>query len=146
MINFIDGEIEFDRNNILLASDYEGLNTLAKKGLIDKRSYPQETYYYADHVADDMNFGVFISLRENKIDYIALRWLDGPCTSKGWDGVSEKALNSEYHRLLDFVETSVGRSYDSKSDRQRTWSFKWGKVDVSYESRDFVTQIYMRPR
>jgi hypothetical protein len=93
-----------------------------------------------------MKFGIFISLKEKRIDYIALRWLDGPCTSKGWDGVSEKALKEEYRLLLNFVEQRVGCPADNKKNRQRTWRFKWGQVDVSYESRDFVTQIYMKPR
>lgn len=146
MINFTKGQINLDAKNILSVSDYEDLGAFAAKDLIEKREYSGGIYYYVDHVAHDMRFGIFISLKEKRIDYIALRWLDGPCTSKGWDEVSEKALKEEYRLLLNLIEKSVGRPPDNKRDRQRTWRFTWGQVDVSYESRDFVTQIYMRPR
>lgn len=146
MINFTKGQINLDAKNILSASDYEDLRAFAAKGLIEKREYSGGIYYYVDHVAHDMRFGIFISLKEKRIDYIALRWLDGPCTSKGWDDVSEKALKEEYRLLLNLIEKSVGRPPDNKRDRQRTWRFTWGQVDVSYESRDFVTQVYMKPR
>jgi len=146
MINFIEGKINLDEKNIVSVRDYENLSAFAAKGLIEKREYSGGIYYYVDYVAHDMRFGIFFSLKEKRINYIALRWLDGPCTSKGWDGVSEKALKEEYRLLIKFVEKSVGRPPDNKRDRQRTWRFTWGQVDVSYESRDFVTQIYMKPR
>jgi hypothetical protein len=146
MINFIEGQIDLDEKNIVSVSNCEDLSALAAKGLIEKREYSGGIYYYVDYVAVDMRFGIFISLKGKRIDYIALRWLDGPCTSKGWDDVSEKALKEEYHLPLTFVEKSVGRPPDNKKDRQRTWRFTWGQVEVSYQSRDFVTQIYMKPR
>lgn len=146
MINLTEGQINFDEKNILSVSAYDELSVLDANRLIEKREYSGGIYYYAEHMAKDMRFGIFISLKEKRIDYIALRWLDGPCTSKGWDDVSEKALKEEYRLLSDFVGKSLGRPPDNKRNRQRTWRFAWGQVDVSYEPRDFVTQIYMRPR
>lgn len=146
MINFIEGQVSLDEKNIVSVSNYEDLSALAAKGLIEKREYPGGVYYYNDYAIDDMRFGIFISLKDQIIDYIALRWLDGPCTSKGWKDVSENALKKEYRLLLKLVELKVGRPPDSKRDRQRTWRFAWGQINVSYESRDFVTQIYMKPR
>lgn len=146
MINFTAGQINLDDKNILSVLAYEDLSTLAARSLIEKREYSRGFYYYVDHMLHDMRFSIFISLKEAKIDYIALRWLDGPCTSKGWDDVSEKALKEEYRLLSNFVEKTVGRPPDNKRNRQCTWRFAWGKVDVSYELRDFVTQIYMKPR
>jgi hypothetical protein len=146
MINFIEGQINLDAKNILAASDYEDINTLAEEGLIEKREDGAGTYYYAESVADGMRFGVFIRLREKRIQWLVLHWLDGPCTSKGWDGVSEKALKDEYRLLLNFVEKWAGGPPDNKRNRQRTWCFKWGQVDVSYEPRDFVAAIFMKPR
>lgn len=146
MINFNQGKINLDDKHILTASDYDGLDVLTKQCLIEKREDAGGMYYYVEVVADGMRLGIFVSLRESRIEYLILRWLDGPCTSKGWDGVNEKALNDEYRLLLNFVEEKVGRPPDKKGFRQRTWRFTWGHVDVSYESRDFVTQIYMTPR
>lgn len=148
MINLIEGKIDLDAKNISVVSDYKHLNALSENGSIEKRKDPGggEPYFYAEVVAEGMRFGVIISLRDKKIEWLLLRWLDGPCTSKGWDDVSEKALKEEYRLLLNFVEKMVGRPPDNKRDRQRMWRFAWGQVDVSYESRDFATQIYMKPR
>lgn len=148
MINFINGEINLDAKKIFVASDYEDLEALAKGGLIEKREDGGDigTYYYVEVVEDGMKIGVFISLREKRIHWLVLRWLDGPCTSKGWDGVSEKALKDEYRLLLNFVEKRAGGPPDHKKNRQRTWRFKWGQVDVSYEPRDFLVHIIMKPR
>lgn len=146
MINFIEGQINLGAKSILAASSDEDINALAEEGLIEKREDGTGTYYYVEAVADGMRFGVFIRLREKKIHWLVLHWLDGPCTSKGWDGVSEKALKDEYRLLLNFVEKRAGGPPDNKRDRQRTWRFKWGQVDVSYEPRDFVTAIFMKPR
>ena len=146
MINFIEGQINIDEKTILSISDYKDLRIFATQGLIEKREYSGGIYYYFEYAVHDMRFGVFISLKDKRIDYIALRWLNGPCTSKGWDDVSEKALKEEYCRLLNFVEKRVGRPPDNKRDERSAWRFAWGQVDVSYELRDFVTQIYMQPR
>jgi len=146
MINFIKGQINLGAKNICAVSDDEYINTLAEESLIEKREDGVGTYYYVETVADNMRFGVFIRLSEKRIRRLVLRWLDGPCTSKGWDDVSEKALKQEYRLLLKFVEKMVGRPPDNKRNRQREWRFNWGQVDVSYDSRDFVTQIYIKPR
>lgn len=147
MINLIEGQIDLGAKKIFTVSDYEDLNTLAKKGLIEKRKDPGKggPYFYVEFVEDGMKFGVIISLQEQKIEWFLLRWLDGPCTSKGWDGVSEKALKDEYRLLLNFVEKMVGRAPDKKGNRERTWRFKWGQIDVSYEPRSFNAAIFMVP-
>lgn len=148
MINLIEGQLELGAKKILTVSDYEDLNALAKEGLIEKREDPGkgEPYFYVESVEDGMRFGVIISLQEKKIEWFLLRWLDGPCTSKGWDGVSENALKDEYRLLLNFVEKMVGHPPDKKGNRERTWRFKWGKIDVSYEPRSFDAAIFMVPR
>jgi hypothetical protein len=146
MINFIEGEITLGATSILATSNHEDINTLTNEGLIEKREDGAGIYYYVETVADGMRFGIFIRFREEKIHWLILHWLDGPCTSQGWDGVSETALKDEYRLLSNFVQKSSGRPPDKKRNRQRTWGFKWGEVDVSYEQRDFVAAIFMKPR
>ncbi|WEF31943.1 hypothetical protein [Pseudoduganella chitinolytica] len=126
------------------ASGDAALSAFAEEGLIEKRENDRgETYYHVEAVEDGMRFGAFIGAQASTIKWITLRWLDGPCTSKGWDGVSEEALREEYRLLLDFVKKQAGGPPASKRDRQRTWRFKWGHVDVNYEPRDFVVAIFM---
>jgi hypothetical protein len=145
MINFAEGKINLGAKNILAASDYEDLNSLAEEGLIEKRETGGgRTYYYVEAVADDMRFGVFIRLREKKIEWLRLSWLDSPM--KGWDDVSEKAMKDEYRLLSNLVEKMVGGPPDNKRNRQRTWRFKWGQVEVSYEPRAYQADIFIVPR
>jgi hypothetical protein len=148
MINLIEGKIDLGAKKIIVFSEYEDLNNLAEEGLIEKRKDPSkgEPYFYVESVEDDMKFGVIISMQKKKIEWLLLRWLDGPCTSKGWDGVSEEALKDEYRMLLKFVERRVGSLPNNKKNRQHTWNLKWGKIEVSYDQRDFVVAIFMRPR
>lgn len=109
MINFNEARINLGAKSIFAFSNCEDLNALAEDGLIEKRRNGRgETYYYVEAVADGMRFGVFIRLREKRIQWLVMHWLDGPCTSKGWDGVSEKALKEEYRLLLNFVEKRAG--------------------------------------
>jgi hypothetical protein len=147
MINLIEGKIDLGAKNISVVSDYEYLKNLSEEGLVEKRKDPGggEPYFYVDAIEEGMRFGIIISLRDRKIEWVLLRWLDGPCTSKGWDGISEKALKDEYHQLLNFVEKRVG-GQPSKKSRQRTWRLKWGEVDVSYEPRDFAVAIFLTPQ
>lgn len=91
-----------------------------------------------------MRFGVFIGLREKRIDWVRLSWLDSPV--KGWDDVSEKAMKDEYSLLSNFVEKGVGGPPYNKENRKRTWRFKWGQVDVTYEPRAYQADIFMKPR
>jgi hypothetical protein len=145
MVNFIEGQINFGAKNISFASDYEDLNTIAEEGLIEKRETGSGTiYYYVEAMANDMRFGVFITLREKRIDWIRLSWLDSPI--KGWDDVSEKGVKDEYRLLLNIVEKMVGGPPDNKKNRQRTWRFTWGQLNVSYDLRAFQADIYMKPR
>lgn len=143
MINFTEGQINLGAKNILAASD-EDLNALAEDGLIEKREDAVGTYYYTEAEVDGMRFGVFISLRQKRIDWLRFSWLDSPM--KGWDDVSEKAMKDEYRLLSNFVEKSVGRPPDNKRNRQRTWRFKWGQLEVSYEPRAYQADIFMKPR
>lgn len=148
MINFIEGKINLGAKDISAVSNYEDLNALAEEGLIEKREDGGNigTYFHVQVVEDGMRFGVFISLEKKRIRWLVLRWLDGPCTSKGWDDVSEEALKDEYRLLLKFIETRVGGPPDHKKSRERTWRFKWGQVDVSYQPRDFAVAIFMKPK
>lgn len=144
MINLTKGQINFGDKNILAVSNEE-LNALAEKGLIEKRETGGgRPYYYVEAAADGMRFGVFIRLREKRIEWLRLSWLDSPV--KGWDDVSEKAMKDEYRLLSNFVEKVVGSPPDHKKNRQRTWRFNWGQVEVSYEPRAYQADIYMVPR
>lgn len=144
MINFIEGKINIGERNVLAASNGD-LKTLADEGLIEKREIGGgRIYYYVEAQADNMRFGVFISLREKKIDWLRLSWLDSPV--KGWDDVSEDAMKNEYRLLSNFVEKTVGALPDNKGNRKRTWRFNWGDVEVSYEPRAYQADIYMKPR
>jgi hypothetical protein len=144
MINFIDGKINLTEKNISVASDYDELGALAEEGLIEKRKDAGGMYYYVEAEEDGMRFGVFISMREKSIEWILLRWLDRPM--KGWDDVSEKAMSDEYRLLSDFVKKKVGAPPNNKKTGMRTWRFKWGQLNVSYEVRSFDVAIFMKPR
>ncbi|WP_332876313.1 hypothetical protein [Massilia sp. S19_KUP03_FR1] len=145
MINFIEGKINVGEKNISVVSDYEYLNALSEEGSVEKRRDPGggEPYFYAEAVADGMRFGIFISLRDRKIDWLRLSWLDS--SMKGWDDVSEKAVKGEYRILLGLIEKLVGRPPDNKKDRLRSWRLKWGQLNVSYDLRAFQADIYMKP-
>ena len=144
MINFIDGKINIGEKNILAVSN-DDLNTLAEQGLIEKREIGgSRIYYYVEAAEEDMRFGVSIKLRNNEVEWLRLHWLDSPM--KGWDDVSENAMKDEFRLLSDFVEKRVGRPPDNKRNRQRTWRFKWGQIEASYEPRAYQADIFMVPR
>jgi hypothetical protein len=143
MINFIQGQIDIGEKNILAASNEE-LSNLAEKGLIEKRKDAVDTYYYVEDKADDMRFGVTISLRENKIQWLRFHWLES--SMKGWDDLSVTEVKNEYHLLLNFVEKIVGHPPDIKKNREHTWRFKWGQIDVSFDLRAFQADIFMVSR
>jgi len=144
MINFIEGKIKLGEKDISVASHYQDLNTLAAEGLIEKRYDAGGMYYYLEAEEDGMRVGVFISLREKRLEWILLRWLDRPM--KGWDDVSEKAMTDEYHLISNFVKNKVGAPPNSNRTGTRTWRFKWGQLNVSYEVRSFDVAIFMKPR
>lgn len=146
MINLLQGQLKLGPTRIFATSSYEDLDSLAEENVIEKRGDGEGTYFYVEAVVDDMLFGVFITCREKKIHSMILRWLDGPCTSQGWESVSEEALRDEYRLLSNFVKKNVGASADEKKLGTRTWRLKWGRVDVSYEARDFAVAIFMLPR
>jgi hypothetical protein len=144
MINFIEGKIDLGEKYIAVASDYEYLNVLAEKGLIEKREMPGgRPYFYLEAVEDGMRFGVFIRLRGKGVEWLLLRWLDRPIT--GWDNASENAMTHEYHLISNFVKKHVGTAPDSKKTGTREWRLKWGQLKVSYEIRSFDVAIFMKP-
>lgn len=144
MINFIEGKINLGGKSISIASNYEELSVLAQEGLIEKREDARGIYYYAEADADGMRLGVFISLREKKIEWLRLHWLDSPM--KGWDDVSEKLMMDEYRLLSNLVKKQVGAPPNNRRTATRTWRFKWGQVNVSYEPRSFQADIFMKRR
>ncbi|WP_426196941.1 hypothetical protein [Massilia sp. DWR3-1-1] len=146
MINFIEGEINSGGKSISIISDYEYLNSISEEGSVEKRRDPDggEPYFYVEAVADGMRFGIFISLRARKIDWIRLSWLDS--SMKGWGDVSENAVKGEYRLFLNLIEKMVGRPPDNKKDKLRSWDLKWGQLNVSNDLRTFQADIYMRPR
>ena len=141
MIIFTDGKINIGEKNILAASNEE-LNSLAEEGVIERRKDTIGTYYYLEDESQSMRFGVFISLRERKIDWVRFNWLDSPC--KEWEDVSEKAMMDEYRLLSNFLENDVGGVPDSKANRKTTWRFNWGLLEVSYEPRAYQADIFMK--
>lgn len=143
MINFIEGKINIAEKNILAVSNEE-LSNLAQEGLIEERKDAMGTYYYFEDEADGMRFGVTIGLRERKIQRLRLYWLDS--SMKAWDDVSVAEVKNEYHLLLNLVKKIVGRPPDIRKNRERTWHFKWGKIDVSFDLRAFQADIFMVPR
>lgn len=144
MINFIEGKIGLGKKHVSVFSNYEDLDALAKEGLIEKREEAGGIHYYAEAESDGMWFGGFISLRDKKIEWLLLRWLDSPM--KGWADVSEKAMIDEYSMLSDFVKKKVGAPPNKTKTGTRTWRFNWGRLDVSYEVRSFDVAIFMTPR
>jgi hypothetical protein len=145
MINFTEGKINLGAKSISAVSDCADLNALAEVGLIEKRESGRgRTYYYVEADEDGMRFGVFITLRENRIDWLRLSWLDSPV--KGWEDVSDKAIKDEYRLLLNFVEKQIGGPPDNKATRKRMWRFKWGQLEVCYEPRAYQADIFMKPR
>ncbi|MCD2515502.1 hypothetical protein LQ564_04165 [Massilia sp. G4R7] len=144
MINLIEGKVKLGKKDISVASDYEDLRALAEEGLIEKREDAGGIYYYVESEADDMRFGVFISLRGKRIEWILLRWLDRPM--KSWDDVSEKAMTDEYHLLSNFIKKQVGAPPNNIKTGTRTWRFKWGQINLSYEVRSFDVAIFMKPQ
>lgn len=143
MINFTEGQINIGEKNILAVSNEE-LSNLAEEGLIEKRKDAVGIYYYFEDETDGMRFGVTISLREKKIQWLRLHWLDS--SMKGWDDVSVTEVKNEYHLLLNLVKKIVGRTPDIKKNREHTWRFKWGQIDVSFDLRAFQADIFMVPR
>lgn len=144
MINFIEGKINLGEKSISVATQYKDLYALAEEGLIEKREDAGGIYYYAVAEADGMRLGIFISLRENRIEWLRLHWLDSPM--KGWDDVSENLMMGEYRLLSDFVKRQVGASPNNRRTATRTWRLKWGQINVSYEPRSFQADIFMKPR
>ena len=144
MINFIEGRIKLGAKSLLAFSSYDHINTLTQEGLIEKRADRGGDYYYVEAVEDGMRFGVFVSLREKKVEWLRLHWLDSPM--QGWDDVSEKAVMDEYRLLCTFVEKNVGAPPDNKGNRQRAWRLKWGQLKVCYDMRAFQADIFMKPQ
>jgi hypothetical protein len=144
MINFIEGNINLGEKSISVVCDYEQLGALAEEGLIEKREDAGGMYYYVETEADGMRFGVFISLRGKRIEWLLLRWLDRPM--KSWNDVSEKAMTDEYRLLSNFVKKQVGAPPNNIRTGTRTWHFNWGQVNVSYEVRSFDVAIFMKPK
>lgn len=143
MINFIEGHLNIGERNILAASDEE-LDALAEEGLIEIRKDAVGIYYYAEDETNGLKFGVTINLRKKKIEWLRLHWLDSPM--KGWDDVSENRVKDEFRLLLNLVENIAKRPPDLAKNTERTWRFKWGKIDVSFDLRSFQADIFMVPR
>jgi hypothetical protein len=92
-----------------------------------------------------MKFTLGIRYTGNRLDWIMLRWLDGPCTSRGWDSVNEALLKEEYAQLAVFLERQIGNPPDRKKNRESTWILPWGEVSVSYDPRAFEVGIFIEP-
>jgi hypothetical protein len=144
MINFTEGKINLGEEILSVSSSFEDLENLAGKGLIERREDAGGMYYYVEVQEDAMRFGVFISLREKNIEWLLLRWLDRPI--KSWDDASEKAMTDEYHLISNFLKKQIGSSPNNIRTGTRTWRFKWGQLNLSYEVRSFDVAIFMEAR
>jgi hypothetical protein len=144
MINFTEGKINLGEEILSVSSSFEDLENLARKGLIERREDAGGMYYYVEVQEDAMRFGVFISLREKNIEWLLLRWLDRPI--KSWDDASEKAMTDEYHLISNFLKKQIGSSPNNIRTGTRTWRFKWGQLNLSYEVRSFDVAIFMEDR
>ena len=144
MINFTEGKINLGEKIVSLSSNCGELENLAESGLIERREVVGDMHYYVEAQKDSMRFGVIISLRGKNIEWLLLRWLDRPM--KSWDDVSEKAMTDEYHLLSNFVKKHTKARPNNVRTGTRTWRFKWGQLDFSYEVRSFVVAIFMKPR
>jgi hypothetical protein len=144
MINFTEGKINLGEEILSVSSSFEDLENLAGKGLIERREDAGGRYYYVEVQEDAMRFGVFISLREKNIEWLLLRWLDRPI--KSWDDASEKAMTDEYHLISNFLKKQIGSSPNNIRTGTRTWRFKWGQLNLSYEVRSFDVAIFMEAR
>lgn len=147
MINFSEGKIHLGATTICVGSECTELDSLSERGLIERPGYGGKgtANFHFETVTEGMRFGVSMSLREEKVGSLVLHWLDGPCTGKGWEGVSDELLREEYRLLWKFVQASGAGRPDDKGEGQRTWRIKWGEVMVSCEQRDFVAAIFMTP-
>jgi len=144
-INLTEGKINLGGKNIRAISGENELNALAEEGLIEKRETGRgKLYFYVEAMLDDMRFGVFMSLRDNKLGWLRLQWLDSPI--KGWDDVNEDALRDEYRLLINFVKQSVGHGPNKKGNGTRAWHFHWGQLEVSYDVRALQVSIFMLTR
>jgi hypothetical protein len=144
MINFTEGKINLGEEILSVSSSFEDLENLAGKGLIERREDAGGRYYYVEVQEDAMRFGVFISLREKNIEWLLLRWLDRPI--KSWNDASEKAMTDEYHLISNFLKKQIGSSPNNIRTGTRTWRFKWGQLNLSYEVRSFDVAIFMEAR
>ena len=144
MIDFTEGKINIGENILSVSSNYEELENLAEKYFIERRECAGGIYYYVAAQEDAMRFGVFISLREKNIEWLLLRWLDRPI--KSWDNASEKTMADEYHLILNFLKKQIGASPNNIRTGTRTWRFKWGQLNLSYEVRSFDVAIFMESR
>jgi len=144
MINFTEGKIILGEKYISVFSDYKDLCAFAKNGLIEKREHTGDVYYYLEVEQEGMRFSGFIELQDKRVKWILLRWLDRPM--KSWDDVSEKAMADEYRLLSNFLKKQLGASPDNIKTATRTWHFKWGQINLSYEVRSFDVAIFMKPR
>jgi len=144
MINFTEGRISLGEKYISVFSDSKDMCAFAENGLIEKREHTRGLYYYLEVEEESMRFSVFIELQDNRVKWILLRWLDRPM--KSWDDVSEKAMADEYRLLSNFLKKQLGASPDNIKTVTRTWHFKWGQINLSYEVRSFDVGIFMKPR
>jgi hypothetical protein len=69
MINLIEGKINIGGKIIPPTSNIEELKRIANEGLIEERGRNStDKYYYAEAVEPALRFGVFISLRDQRIE------------------------------------------------------------------------------
>jgi len=144
MINLIQGQINIGEAIIKVTSRSEELDVLADRGLIEKRENPGDLRYHLESEADRLRFAVSISVRDDRIEWLLLRWLDSPM--KSWDDVTKQLVTDEYRLLSSFVKRQVGARADSKRFRTRTWHVKWGKIDVNCNEHEFSVSICMMPK
>jgi hypothetical protein len=86
----------------------------------------------------------FHLVARKNIEWLLLRWLDRPI--KSWYGASEKAMTDEYHLISNFLKKQIEASPNNIRTGTRTWRFKWGQLNLSYEVRSFNVAIFIEAR
>lgn len=144
MIDFIKGAISIGEKSISCVTSTEDLSELANENVIEKRRDFGGLYYYFESETEDLRFKGFISLKEQKIKWILLRWRDS--SNRSWDDASEEAMIEEYRMISNFIKKKIGASPNKSKTGTRSWRLKWGQLDVSYEIRSCDVAIFMTPR
>lgn len=130
MIDFAGGIIYLGDDQISVKARVEDLSCLEEKGTVRKiqNGPPERVSFYAENILHGgMKFAVGIRYNGIRLEWIMLRWLEGPCTSRGWGSVTEVLLKDEYAKLSVFLEKQIGNVANKKRTGRAHGYFLGGK-------------------